>query len=95
MSVANALDGSANATSRAVGVGIDGVLVDEATLRGNVLLVNVTNVLEEYGTPTGGRRLRVTVRCEEPCEVKEVVLNGRSHKGLTADALASGLYTTV
>jgi hypothetical protein len=95
VSVAKALDGSTNGARRAVGVGIDGVLVDKATLRGSVLLVNVTNVLEEYGTPTGGRRLRVTVRCEAPCEVNEMILNGRSHKSLTADSLALGLYTTV
>ena len=78
-----------------MGVGIDGVRVDEATLRGSALTVNVANVLEEYGTASGGRRLRVTVRCEDPCEVTEVVLNGATHRNLSADALAAGLYTTV
>ena len=69
--------------------------VDEATLRGSALMINVTNALEEYGTATGGRRLRVTVRCEEPCEVSEVVLNGATHRNLSPDALAAGLHTTV
>ena len=52
---------------RAVGVGIDGVRVDRTILRDNLLAINVSNTLAEYGTPTGGRRLRVTVRCEAPC----------------------------
>ena len=80
---------------RAVGVGIDGVRVDRTFLRDRLLAINVSNTLAEYGTPTGGRRLRVTVRCEAPCEVNQVLLNGASHKDLTADALATGLYTTV
>lgn len=80
---------------RAVGVGIDGVRIDRTILRKNLLAINVSNTLAEYGTPTGGRRLRVTIRCEVPCEVNQVLLNGASHTDLTAEALASGLYTTV
>ena len=75
-------------------VGIDGVTAT-AALSGSTLTVTVKNALEPYGTASGGRALRVTARCAEPCAVKTVRLNGVTHGEQTAATLAAGLPTAV
>jgi hypothetical protein len=90
-------------------VGIDGVTVEKAALSdsGSTLTIAVANALASYGYATAGetgqssassgdgRALRVTVRCEAPCAVKRVVVNGVTHTGQTAATLLAGLPTTV
>lgn len=54
VNVANTSKTGSTGARRALGVGIDGVRVDNATLKGSTLMVKVTNALEKYGTATGG-----------------------------------------
>eukprot|EP01047_Picozoa_sp_COSAG01_P088566 COSAG01_NODE_20899_length_929_cov_0.765060_1_plen_86_part_00 len=80
----------------AYGVGIDGIHVEKAVLSNNkTLVVVVRNALADYGTPDLARKLRVTVRCEVPCHVTSVVLNGKTHSQQTIATLAAGLTTNV
>ena len=79
-------------------VGIDGVTAVASVEPDNATVsVTVANALVAFGTPSGGRALRVSFRCPEPCGwLKSVTVNGKRHAVVSVAALASpGIATVV